>query len=73
MSPHDKEHLLSEILRVYRCMREGIPVTDAEHVWIESEANRWKDDQIGDVIRASRKSEEIPKIQFPDDSVPGGG
>lgn len=69
MTIHDKEALLSELLRVYRCMRENVPITDAEHIWIEAEANRWKDAQIGDVIRASRKTEEIPG-KFQDDSTP---
>lgn len=72
MTANEKEALLSELLRVYRCMRECVPVTDAEHVWIEAEANRWKDSQIADVLRAGRSSEEIPEIQFPDDSIPGG-
>jgi len=72
MTCHDKAAFLQELIRVYRCMRAGIPVTDEEHAWVEQEASRLQKHQIAEAMRGD-SIEEIPEIQFPDDSTPGGG
>lgn len=46
-----------ELIRVYRCMRAGIAVTEAEHAWIEQQCIELQAQQIAEVRKIDNQEE----------------
>lgn len=55
MSSDDKAFLLQELIRIYRCMRAGIAVTEAEHLWIEQQCIELQAQQIAEARKADHE------------------
>lgn len=72
MTEDDKALLLQELIRVHRMYRAGKFVDEDAHVWIEQQYAALHKHQIAEAMR-SENIEELPEIQFHDDSTPGGG
>ena len=55
MTADDKAFLLQELIRVYRCLRAGIAVTEAEHAWIDQQCVELQAQQIAEARKANHE------------------